>query len=187
MTRAVRSLRTGVSLPGVTLRLLVVALVWVGVVVLNPFPLWQGVAVVAALVAVVIPRALTAWVAAACVPFGVILTEPSPQRTALAVLLVHAIHVLAALSLVVPLTSRLSPAALIPSAQRFVVVQLIAQPIVFGAFLLAPGVAGRGIAWLAPAAAVALLGGVVIAVRAARKADAEVEIGGGGADVRGPS
>ncbi len=187
MSGAVRSFRTGVVLPGATLRVLLLAVVWVGVVVLNPFPLWQGVAVVAALVSVILPRALTAWVAAACLPFGVILTEPSPGRTALALLLVHAIHVLAALGLVVPLSSRLPPAVLIPSAMRFLVVQLIAQPIVFGAFLLAPGSAERGIAWLAPAAAVALLAGVLLAVRAARNGDAEPEIVKGGADVRGPS
>lgn len=198
MRRGIRSIQVRGAIPGITVRLVVVALVWVGVVLLNPFVLWQVVAVIAAIVAVLLPRSLAAWVGAACLVFGVILTEPAPERTALAVLLVHAIHVFASLSMVVPISSRLALTVLGPSVGRFLVVQLIAQPVVLGVWLLAPSGVDRGAAWLAPLAAIALLLGVVLALRAARKADVEPRTGASslsestvaaprGADVRGPS
>ncbi|AZH78862.1 hypothetical protein [Microbacterium sp. Y-01] len=198
MTKRLRSFRSGVVVPGVAVRLLNVVVVAVGVVLLNPFPLWQGVAVMSALVAVVFPRSLAAWIAAACVVFGVVLTDPSPERTALAVLVVPAIHLLGSLSLTIPAASRLAPAVLLPGLRRFVIAQLVAQPLAFGVWLLAPGPVDRGAAWLAPLAAVVLLLGVLFALRAARAADSargrvHGEGSGGeaiaarGADVRGPS
>ena len=66
MTRGLRSFRVRAAVPGITVRLLILAIVWGGAVVLVPFPLWQGVAVVAALVAVALPRSLAAWFGAAC-------------------------------------------------------------------------------------------------------------------------
>lgn len=198
MSRAIRQIRVPGAVPGVTVRLLLVGVVAVGAVTLVPFPLWQAIAVVAVVVAVVIPRTLAAWAAAACLPFGVILTEPSPGRTALALLLVHAIHVLAALSLVVPLRSRLAVRVLRPTFLRFGIVQLLSQPLVFAMWLLAPSGVDRGTEWLAPVAAAALVMGVLLALRAAKRSDGEpahTASGGGetgvdagvGADVRGPS
>ncbi|WP_337005255.1 MULTISPECIES: hypothetical protein [unclassified Microbacterium] len=198
MTRGIRSFRVPGAVPGLVIRLLLVAIVWFGAVALNPFPLWQGIAVVASVIATVLPRSLAAWLGAACLVFGVLLTDPAPERTALAVLLVHAIHVLGALALTIPLASRVALAVLAPSATRFLVVQLIAQPLVFGVWLLAPADVDRGVAWLAPVAAVALLVGVLLALRAARKADDSRRTAASesapsvverprGADVRGPS
>ncbi|WP_282848419.1 hypothetical protein [Microbacterium oxydans] len=51
-----------------------------------------------------------------------------PGRTALAVLLVHAIHVLASLSLALPISSRVALPVLGPSLARFLVIQLLARP-----------------------------------------------------------
>lgn len=198
MSRAIRRVHVPGGVPGIAIRALLVGVVCVGVVMLIPFPLWQGIAVVTAVVAVVVPRTLSAWAAAACLAFGVIVTEPSPGRTALALLLVHAIHVLAALSLVVPTMSRLALRVLRPTLLRFGVVQLLSQPLVFAMWLLAPSGVDRGTAWLAPVAAASLVVGVLLALRAAKRADAEparTAPGGGdavvesgvGADVRGPS
>lgn len=198
MRRSLRSFRVGAAVPGVALRLANVVVISIGAFLLNPYPLWQGVAVVAALAAVVFPRSLAAWMAAACLVFGIVLTDPAPQRTALAVLLVPAIHLLGSLSLVVPAAARLAPAVLLPSLTRFVVGQLVAQPVAFGVWLLVPGSVDRGESWLAPLAAVVLLAGVLLALRAARTADTargsvHGEGRGGeaiaprGADVRGPS
>lgn len=156
---------------GVAPRLLLVALVAIGVVTLNPFALWQGIAVVAAVMAAVVPRTMTAWVAAACLPLGILVTEPSATRTALAVLLVHAIHVLGALSLVIPLTSRLAIGVLAPSLRRFLGVQLIAQPLVLGVSLLTREQTVGEIGWLAPVAAGVLLIGVAVALRALKRVD----------------
>lgn len=171
MRRRIRSFRVRAAVPGITVRLLIVALVWAGAVALVPFLLWQAVAVIAAVAAVILPRSLAAWFAAACLVFGMILDEPAPERTALAVLLVPAIHVLASLSLVIPISSRLAVAALLPTFRRFLVIQLLAQPVVFGMWLLLPSGIDSGAAWMAPLAAIMLLLGVVLAVRAVRKAD----------------
>lgn len=198
MRGGIRSLHVRGAVPGIVVRLLVVAIVWVGVVQLNPFPLWQAIGVIAALVSVVLPRSLAAWAGAGCVVFGVILTEPAPERTALAMLLVHAVHVCASLSLAIPISSRLALRVLVPSAVRFLVVQLIAQPLVFAVWLLGPERLDDGIAWLAPFAAILLLLGVILALHAAKKADIGRRAGAGGgaesvpaaprgADVRGPS
>ena len=198
MTRRVRSFRVRGAVRGIVLRILLVAVVACGAVALVPFPLWQGVAVIAALVSVVIPRSMAAWLAAACLVFGMILVPPSPDRTALAVLIVPAVHLLGSLALTIPSTSRVSLTALLPSAWRFVIVQLLAQSTVFAVRLLAPAPVDRGIAWLAPAAAAVLLVVLSFALRAARRADAAPEAAlengvrsvpesSGGADVRGPS
>lgn len=197
MKRGLRSFRVRAAVPGITFRLLVLAIVWGGAVMLVPFPLWQGVAVTAALLAVVIPRSLAAWFGAACLVFGVLLTDPDPARTALAVLLVPAIHVLAALSLVIPMSSRVALAVLGPSLARFLIMQLLAQPVVFGVWLLAPSNIDHGIVWLAPLAAAALVLGVLLALRAIRRSDAPPTVSSTGADptverprganVRGPS
>lgn len=191
MTRAVRSIRAGFAVPGAAIRLAVVALAAGGALLLVPFPLWQGIAVLAAAVAVVIPRSLAAWVALACLPFGVILSEPDPARTALALLFVHALHVCASLSLVVPPSSRVALSVLLPSAGRLLAVQSIAQPLAFGVWLLTERPDAPEVAILAPFAAATLLGGILVALRAAKRAG-EAASGAGafgilGADVRGPS
>lgn len=87
-------------------------------------------------------------------------------------LLVPAIHVLASVSLEIPISSRVALAVLWPSLARFLVVQLLAQPVVFGVWVLAPSNVDHGIAALAPLAAVALVLGVLLAVRAVRRSDA---------------
>ncbi|MFP3607991.1 hypothetical protein, partial [Paraburkholderia sp. SIMBA_053] len=71
----------------------------------------------------------------------------------------HAIHVLPALSLVVPLRSRLAVRVLRPTFLRFGIVQLLSQPLVFAMWLLAPSGVDRGTEWLAPVAAAALVMG----------------------------
>lgn len=197
MTPRLRSFRVRAAVPGIVLRLLVVAIAWGGALVLVPFTLWQGVAVIAALLAVALPRSLAAWLAAACLVFGVLLTDPDPGRTALAVLLVHAIHLLASLSLVIPISSRVALPVLGPSLVRFLIIQLLAQPVVFSVWLLAPSDVVHGLTPLAPVAAAALALGVLLALRAARSADAQpreksaegepVREPGRGANVRGPS
>lgn len=192
MSVRAHSLRVPAAVPGILPRLLVVAFVVVGVLVLMPFPLWQGIAIVASLAAVVLPVSMAAWGAAACLPFGVVLTEPSIAHTALAVLLVHAIHVSAGLSLVVPVRSRLSLRALGPTARRFIVIQLIAQPLALGVALLSGRGLPTGIGWVAPVAATLLVIGIAFALRGLRRTDADA-VGtrglhsGGGANVRGPS
>jgi threonine/homoserine/homoserine lactone efflux protein len=73
-----------------------------GVLLLNPYPLWWWVAGGASLVSVLAPRSMGSWIGIACMAVGMVLTEPSAARTALAILLIHAAHVLAAWAWAVP-------------------------------------------------------------------------------------
>lgn len=194
MSVRAHSLRVPAAVPGILPRLLVVAFVVVGVLVLMPFPLWQGIAIVASLAAVALPVSMAAWGAAACLPFGVLLTEPSIARTALAVLLVHAIHVCAGMSLVVPVRSRLSLRVFAPTFRRFLVIQLIAQPLALGVALLSGRGLPTGIGWVAPVAAALLVIGIALGLLGLRRADAPSGQpvhrslhSGSGANVRGPS
>ncbi|MFE6994449.1 hypothetical protein ACFVAE_00660 [Microbacterium sp. NPDC057659] len=160
------------SVPGTIVRLALVAVTVAAAFTVIPLPMWRGIAILAAVASVLVPRTMVGWVAAAGVPIGLFVTEPSPTRTALAVLFVHAIHVLAGIGLTISLRSQVALRALLPSARRFAVIQLIAQPIAFGGSVLVAGAAGTAIAWLAPLGAVMLLAGVMFALRALRRADA---------------
>lgn len=168
MTPRTHTLRVPGAVPGLALRLLIVALVMIGAALLVPYALWQWIAVISALAGVIIPRSMASWLAAGCLVFGVALAGPAPERTALAVLLVHLIHVLAGLTLVVPLRSRVALRMLRPTTARLLVVQLIAQPIALGVWLLSPAPGDHGPGWIAPLAAVAFLLGVLAAVRTLR-------------------
>ena len=177
MSTRTHRVRVRGAVPGVLVRMLVLALIVVGAVTLVPFPVWQVVAVAAGGVAAVFPRSLAAWAAAACLPFSLLLSAPSAGATAVTMLLVHAIHVVASWSLVVPVWSRTSLRAWGPSLGRFAVVQLIAQPVAYGAALLAEGSGISDLSWMAPLAAGALLLGILLALRAVRRADREAEAG----------
>ncbi|MDR2998868.1 MAG: hypothetical protein LBU78_12215 [Microbacterium sp.] len=164
--------RVPASVPGAVVRLALVAVAVAAAFTVIPLPMWRGIAIVAAVASVFVPRTMVGWVAAVSIAIGLFVSEPSPARTALAVLLVHAVHVLAGIGLTISLRSQVALRALLPSARRFAVIQLIAQPIAFGGSLLVSGASGAAIAWLAPLGAVMLLGGVAFALRALRRADA---------------
>ncbi|UGS27151.1 hypothetical protein K8F61_02760 [Microbacterium resistens] len=181
MKRRAHELRVPRGIPGIVPRLLVLLVTTAGVLALTPFIVWQVVAVAAASVSVVLPRSFAAWAGAACLPIGVLLTAPSPGRTALAVLLVHAIHVLAALSLTIPAGSRIAPGLLRPVLRRFVVIQAIAQPVAATAALL-PQAGAADTAWLAPLGAALLLVVATATTQLMRRGSAAR-----GADVGGPS
>ena len=76
-----------------------------------------------------LPQTFAAWGGAACIVIGMLVSEPDIGRAMLAVLLVHAIHVLTSLTLVIPAGSRVVLSALRPTVIRFVLVQAIAQPL----------------------------------------------------------
>lgn len=169
MKRTAQSVRVPAAVPGIVLRLLVVVLVAAGAATAAPYPLWRYAALILAAVSVVVPRSMTAWLAAAVLPIGMLANEPSPGRTAAVLLLVHGIHVLASLSLTVPAHSRLAVRALLPTLMRFAVIQAVAQPIAFGAVGLAGGT-GWHAPWAAVAGAALLLAGAAVGVVALRRA-----------------
>ncbi len=172
--------RVPAGIPAALLRAMSVLVIAVAAGLLIGYPLWQGVAVVAALIGAVLPRTLATWIAAACLPFGMLFAEPSPVRTAIAVAVVHLVHVIGSLSLTVPLRSWVSPRALLPSLRRYAAIQVLAQSVVLGVEVLLGGLSAGPIPWAAPVGAAVLLGATVFAARLLRSGDAETGSGAAG-------
>jgi hypothetical protein len=161
-----------------------------GVLLLNPYPVWWTIATAAALLSVLVPRSMASWIGVACMPIGVILTAPSAERTALAVLLIHVAHVLAAWAWAVPWRSRIRLRVLVPGLRRLLVIQVIAQTVAALVVLAVPPLRGPGFAWLAPLGAVVLVGASALALRLSSRPGPALRPTAepaSGADVRGPS
>jgi hypothetical protein len=158
------------SVPGAALRAGSVAVIVGGTLLLNPYPLWVWAAAVAALVSTVFPRSMAAWIGIAALPLGLLLTAPSAGRTALAILLVHLAHLLAAWAWAVPWRSRIRLVALLPGVRRLLVVQAIAQSVAAIVLFAVPPLHGVGFAWLAPLGAAVLAGASAAALRLASRA-----------------
>ncbi|WP_157534415.1 hypothetical protein [Microbacterium sp. Leaf320] len=152
------TLQTAPAVSWIVVRVVLIAVVAVGAFVLNPLVGWQWAAVILAVTAAVFPQTFAAWGGAACIVIGMLLSEPELGRAMLAVLVVHAVHVLTSLTLVIPRGSRVVLAALRPTAIRLVLVQAIAQPLTVAVMLGIGGAEGT-----APWAVVAG-GGAVVAI-----------------------
>jgi len=192
MTRRPHTFRVRGGVPAVLLRVLLVAVTVAGAMSLVPVPLWRGVAIAAAMIGAVVPRSLAGWIGGAVVGLGMLFADPEPARTAIAVLVVQAIHVLASLTWTVPALSWISVRALLPTLRRFVAIQLVAQLLAFGIALLTTPEEGAGIAWAALAGAAVLVVSVGFGLHALRRADAAPGVhsspaGRSGADVGGPA
>lgn len=181
------------GVPAVLLRVLLVAVTAAGAMALVPVPLWRGVAITAAVIGAVVPRSLAGWIGGAAVGLGMLFADPAPAQTAIAVLVVHGIHVLASLTWTVPARSWISMRALLPSARRFAAIQVVAQALAFGIAMLTTPEEGAGIAWAALAGAAVLVVSVGFGLLALRRADAGAPAvhsappGRSGADVGGPA
>ncbi|WP_460802461.1 hypothetical protein [Microbacterium sp. GXF6406] len=156
MRSRTHEMRVPSGIPAAVLRALTALIGIAGVIVLNGYPVWQMIGALAFTVGAVLPRSLATWAGAAVIVLGMALGEPSPWRTALALLILHLVHVLGSVCMVVPLTSRMQPQALQPTFRRFVGVQLIAQPVAVLVVVM-PAVGDGGVSWLAP------IGGVIVA------------------------
>jgi len=193
ITRRSHAFRVRAGIPAVLLRVLLVAVTTAGALTLVPVPLWRGVAIAAAVIGAVVPRSLAGWIGGACVGLGMLFADPQPAQTAIGVLVVHAIHVLASLSWTVPAMSWISVRALVPTLRRFVAIQLVAQPVAFGVSALTSPAEGQGVAWAALAGAAVLVVAAGFGLHALRRADADpaaVHSAPGarsGADVGGPA
>ncbi|MFD4960993.1 hypothetical protein [Microbacterium sp. NPDC058389] len=176
MTRRSHAFRVRAGVPAVLLRVLLVAVTVAGAWSLVPVPLWRGVAVVAAVIGAVVPRSLGGWIGGACVGLGMVFADPQPAQTAIAVLVVHAIHVLASLTWTVPALSWISVRALAPTLRRFIAVQLVAQALAFGIAVLTTPETGAGISWAALAGAAVLVVAVGFGLYALRRADSGASV-----------
>jgi len=193
MSRRAHAFRVRGGVPAVILRVLLVAVTVAGAMSLVPVPLWRGVAMAAAVIGAVVPRSLAGWIGGAVVGLGMLFANPQPQQTAVAVLVVHAIHVLASLTWTVPALSWTSVRALLPTLRRFVVIQLVAQTLAFGIAMISTPDQGAGIAWAAVVGAAVLVAAVGAGLYALRRADSVAAVvhsappGRSGADVGGPA
>lgn len=154
-------LQTAPAVSWIAVRIALIAVVSVGAFALNPLVGWQWVAVILAVVAAVFPQTFAAWGGIACIVIGMLVSEPDLGRAMLAVLVVHAIHVLTSLTLVIPRGSRVVLAALRPTAARVVLVQAIAQSLTVVVMLGADG-AGGSVPWAVVVGAVAVVAAAVL-------------------------
>lgn len=129
--RAEDTLHAGPAMSWLVLRIALVVIVAGGCAILVPPVGWYIVAVVLAICAAIIPRSLATWGSVACIVVGMALSAPDLGRAMLAVLVVHLIHVLGSLTLIAPPGTLITLAALRPTAVRFGVVQVVAQPLTF--------------------------------------------------------
>lgn len=164
-------LRVPGGVPMLVVRFLLFAFSVAALLLLDAYPLWLWVAVVTAALGAIMPVTLAAWGPIVCIAVTLLTAEPSAGRAAFALFAVALIHLLASLAWVIPWRSRVRPAAIRPSARRFLAIQAIVQPVVLAVGLI-PRLTGAGFAWLAPLGAVALVGIAVLLRRAHDFADA---------------
>ena len=158
------SMRVSYGIPALALRGVVLVVGGIAAVGLNDYPVWQIIGVLAFLLGAVLPQSLGGWAGAACIVLGMLTADPSVWRTAIALVVIHLVHVLGCVCLEIPARSRVHPRALLPTLRRFVVVEAIAQPIALPAVLL-PAVGESGVAWLAPIGAVIAAGLAILFLR----------------------
>ncbi|GAA1524387.1 hypothetical protein HD600_000039 [Microbacterium ginsengiterrae] len=133
--RADDGIRTGPAIPGAVMHLLLPIVATLAALLL-PVLGWQIAVIVAAVIGMLFPQTFAGWLAIACLAVGLLLVEPEPWQSMLAVLAVHLLHVLSCVLPAVPWRGPVVLAALRPTLRRFVVVQLVAQPMTFAALWL---------------------------------------------------
>ncbi|GGD41281.1 hypothetical protein GCM10010915_22780 [Microbacterium faecale] len=154
----------GRAVPGALIRAASAGVSIAGVWLVGAPLFWIAVAAVAAVVGAIVPRTMFAWIALAALPVALTLQSPDLGHTCVAVAALHLGHVLATLSGVVSLRSRVALRALIPTARRVLIVQVVAQAAALFAFAI-PAADGRGAAWIAPVGALAVAATAVMLVR----------------------
>lgn len=161
------SLKTGVALSWLVLRVLLLLVVALGAAALTPLIGWFVAAVLLGLIGAALPQTFAAWGSVICFLVGMTIAGPDLGRSMLAVLVVHAIHILTSINLVVPVGARVVASALRPTAVRFLVVQAIAQPLTLLVMLgVTAGVAD--VPWAVVAGAGALVVLTILLIASAR-------------------
>lgn len=146
------------AIPSVVLRIALGVVVAGGGALLNPVLGWQLAAAAVGVLAAALPATRLSYLGVALVVLGMLITGPDPWRTAIALLVVHAIHALTSIVAIVPARARVSLRALRPLAERFAVLQLAAQAVALAVALLPAAEAP----WLAPIGALALAGAAAV-------------------------
>jgi hypothetical protein len=160
----------GLLVPGWSVRVLFAVVAVALCVWLTQPGFWLSIALLLTIAAVVVPRTLSAWFLIGVLTFSVLLRDQSVAdwRAYALIAGAHALHVIGSWMLVMRPSTSLQPAALWPSARRFLLIQAPVQVVAAGALALtgAPGhgsllplavVAGCGILALTVALAAPLL------------------------------
>jgi hypothetical protein len=153
----------GLLVPGWSVRVLFAVVAVALCVGLAQPGFWLSIALLLTIAAVVVPRSLSAWFLIGVLSFSVLLREQSVTdwRAYALIAGAHALHVLGSWMLVVRPSSSLQPAALWPSARRFLLIQVPVQLVAAGALALTGAAGGRS---LLPLAIVAGAGIVALTV-----------------------
>lgn len=157
MTRRSHSLHPGAAIPMIVVRVALLAVMVGGLFVLVAPPIWFWIGVAAAVAAVLDPRTCMAWGVIVIIALGLMLGATEAWRTALALVVVTAIHQLGTLTQLLPLTASVQVGAFVPIVRSFVLVQVVAQPLALVLLLGWTEQSPDGSAWAAPAAAALLL------------------------------
>ncbi|GAB2514760.1 hypothetical protein [Paramicrobacterium agarici] len=139
----------GVAVVAVTLSVMII-----------PTRFWLIVALVLSIAAAAVPRVYSAWGLAVLLALYQLSFEPSAAgwRTYTLLAGIHLLHVLAALSLVVPLRGRIDARVFLRVLRRYAVVQLPCQALlVIVLAVVSPASASIALPWLAPVAALLLI------------------------------
>ena len=126
-------------------------------------PLWLAIGLLLAIAGTLVPNRVPTWWLMLLLGLSRLGREPSVIDAAYYVLIagVHLLHVLGSLTRLLPWDGRMQVVVLAPSHRRFVLVQVVVQPVAFGA-LFAFGGDSWTITWLSIVAAAVL--GIVAAV-----------------------
>lgn len=184
------TLRIGASAPGAVMRVLIVLVAVTAAALLDAPPVWFAVVAALALFGAAMPARGGSWAAAAVLVALLVVLGPDGGRASAVVAAVHALHVLGALSLVVPATARVTLQALRPTAVRFAGVQAVGQAVLFviaavptrGSLPLA-AIAGAVAVFVLAITALRMLGPsrvAAFALTSARSPSADAEPGVGG-------
>lgn len=160
MMQRSHSLHPGAVIPMIVVRVALLAVMVGTLLVLVAPPVWFWIGVAAAVAAVLEPRTCMAWGVIVITALGLMLGATEPWRTALALAAVTAIHQLATLTQLLPVSGSIQVGAFGPILRSFLIVQAVAQPLGLVLLLGWTGQSPDGSAWAAPAAAVLLLGAV---------------------------
>lgn len=167
------TLRAGPTLPSPVLRGILLLCAAGAALSLFSVVGWQVIVIGLGALAAAVPATLAAWVVVGCLPIALLMEDPQPWRTCVAVLAAHLLHVLGSLTLAVPLRSSVALAALLPAARRFAAIQLPVQAVTILALTALPRADGtEGDGWWAVAGAAALLSAALLLMRAGKRTDA---------------
>ncbi|WP_431277046.1 hypothetical protein [Leifsonia poae] len=154
----------GFQVPGWAVRALF-AIVAVALSVALAAPgFWLSVALLLAATAVAVPRWLTAWFLIGGLALSLLTHGQSANDWRPYVLIAgaHALHILGSWMLVIPLRARTQPAALWPSARRFILIQVPVQVVAAAALVLTSATSGGSILALAVVGGVAVVAIIVV-------------------------